>query len=340
MADNSISIATTHDLTNEQWEAKLYKTYQEGTFFGKFKGVGQGSIVQVKRQLEKVPGDAITFGLAGTIRGTAGVTGNTPLEGYNGSAYVVNNQEITFNDQRVVIDQIRQSVKISGKLDEKRVAFNLREEAKSKLTDWMAYNEDQAIFAVLATADEVGGASSSVAGSFSGASDDILTYDKIVDMKKEAMFPTTNNVTGGAATTRKIEPIRLSGGEEVFVLGVNPSDAAAFRKSDDFKNFNQNAGIRGMDNAVFTGALGVFNNVIIHEHSSFTAGKPVLMGANAVFLAYGKEIMYGEKMFDYDNQTGFMIGSIRGVALAKFTDPDSGSTTGVGSHGAIVFDIA
>ena len=329
------SIATTHNLTVEAWEASLYKKYQENTFFGKFKGIGQGSVVQVKRQLEKTVGDAITFGLSDSIRGTAGVTGNTPLEGHDGSSYVVNNEAMVFNDQRVVIDQVRQSIKIAGQMDEKRVAFNLREEAKDKLTDWMGYNEDQAIFTAIKTCDEIGGTGSTLDTLF-GTTHTALTYDSIVDMKKEALYPTTNNVAGGASTTRKIEPIRVDNGIEVYVLGVNPADAASFRKSTDFKNFNQHADLRGSTNALFTGALGVFNNVVIHEHSSFTAGKPVLMGANAVFLAYGKEIMYGEKMFDYDNQVGFMIGSIRGVALAKFNNPSAAS---VGSNGAIQFRL-
>jgi len=329
------SIATSHDLTQEAWEAKLYKKAQENTFFGKFKGVGQDSIIQVKRQLEKTIGDAITFGLSDSIRGTAGVTGNTPLEGHDGSNYVVNNEEMVFHDQRVVIDQIRNSVKIAGKMDEKRVAFNMREEAKDKLTDWLAYNEDQALFGAINAADEIGGTGSALDTLF-GTTHTALTYDAIVDMKKEALFPTTNNVTGGASTSRRLAPVRITGGEEVFILGANPTDAANFRKSDDFKNFNQNADLRGSGNAVFTGSLGTFNNVIIHEHSSFTAGSPVLMGANAAFLAYGKEIMYGEKMFDYDNQVGFMIGSIRGTALAKFVNE---AGTSQGSNGAIKFKL-
>ena len=329
------SIATTHDLTQEQWEAQLYKKYQEKTFFGKFKGIGQGSIVQVKRQLEKKAGDAITFGLSDSIRGTAGVTGNTPLEGHNGSAYVVNNEAMVFHDQRVVIDQVRQSIKLAGAMDEKRPAFNLRNEARDKLVDWMSYNEDQSLFTAINTSDEIGGTGSSLDTLF-GTTHSTLTYDSIVDMKKEAMFPTADNVTGGSATTRKLEPIRVDGGEEIFVLGVNPADAAAFRKSTDFKNFNQYANVRGNKNAIFTGMLGMFNNVIIHEHSSFIAGKPVLMGANALFLAYGKEVMYGEKMFDYDNQVGFMIGSIRGTALAKFTNE---AGTSQGSHGSVCFKL-
>jgi N4-gp56 family major capsid protein len=329
------SIATTHDLTNEQWEAQLYKKAQEKTFFGKFKGAGQGSVVQVKRQLEKKAGDAITFGLSDSIRGTAGVTGNTPLEGHNGTSYTVNNEAMVFHDQRVVIDQIRQSIKLSGIMDEKRVAFNLRNEARDKLVDWMSWNEDQALFTALNTADEIGGTGSTLDTLF-GTTHSTLTYDAIVDMKKEALYPTTNNVTGGASTTRRLDAVRMNGGEELFVLGVNPADAAAFRKSDDFKNFNQNADVRGDSNAIFTGMLGMFNNVVIHEHSGFVAGSPVLMGANALFLAYGKEIMYGEDTFDYDNQTGFMIGTIRGTALANFAN-EAGDAQG--SNGAIKFKL-
>ena len=320
------SILTSHGLTNEQWKAQLFKLYQEGTFFGRFKGTDGKSIVSVQRDLQKQAGDAITFGFANTIRGTAGVTGNTPLEGHDGSNYVVNNEAMTFNYQRVVIDQIRQSIKISGTLDEKRVAFSLREQAKGQLTDWMSYNEDQALFTAVNTADEIAGALSTV--TITGG----LTYDNIVDIKKEAMFPTTNNVTGGAATTLKLEPIKIENGEEMFILGVNPTDAAAFKKSTDYKDFNKLAEMRGSGNPIFTGALGVFNNVVIHEHSSFEVNKPVLMGANAMFLAYGDEIMYGEDTFDYDNQTGFMIGSVRGVALAEHD--------GGGSYGAIKVDIA
>jgi hypothetical protein len=57
----STSIATTHNLTLEQWQAKLYETYQEKTFFGRFKGVDENSPIQVKRDLSKSKGDAITF---------------------------------------------------------------------------------------------------------------------------------------------------------------------------------------------------------------------------------------------------------------------------------------
>ena len=313
-------ISTTHGLTNEAWEASLYSTYQEKTFFSKFKGTGSDSIVQVKRDLIKKAGDAINFGLAGTLSG-AGVAGNNVL----GTGDTSNEEAMEFFDQRVAIDQIRNGTRIAGLMEEKRVAFNMREQAKSQLTEWMARNEDAALFTAINTCDEI--ISSLITGTG-------VTVDAIIDMKVQAMFPTTNNITGGTTTSRKLNPIRLEMGEEVFVLGVNPADAAGLKKSDDFQTFQYHGNVRGGDNPIFTGALGNINGVIIHEHSSFVAGRPVLMGAQAAFLAYGKEIMYGEDTFDYDNQTGFMIGSVRGVALAQFLNEADAVQ---GSHGAIKF---
>ena len=316
------SISTSHGLTNEAWEAGLYTTYQEKTFFSKFKGTSPDSVIQVKRDLIKKAGDAINFGLAGSLTGN-GVTGNNVL----GTGGTSNEEAMSFYDQRVVIDQIRNGVRISGLMDEKRVAFDMRNQAKSQLTEWMARNEDAAIFSAVNTADLILSAYITGTG---------LTVDAIIDMKKEAMYPTSENV-GVGVTSRKIRPIRIEGGEEVFVLGVNPSDAAALKKSNDFKTYQYNGNVRGGDNPIFTGALGNINGVIIHEHSKFPVGTPVLMGAQAAFLAYGKEILYGEDTFDYDNQTGFMIGSVRGVALAKFLNEADASQ---GSHGAVRFNIA
>ena len=311
------AIATSHGLSMEQWNASLYETYQEKTFWGKFKGTDENSAIQVKRDLSKSKGDTVTFGLAGTLVG-AGVAGNSPLsytalEGVGSG----NEEAMVFYDQGVVIDQIRNGTRIAGAMDEQRVAFSLRNQAKGQLTSWMANNEDAAVFAAINTADIVDISATHTA----------VTLDSIVDMKKEAMFPT--------GATKKLRPIMIEGGEEVFVLGLNPTDAAALKKSDDFKQIHLEAGQRGDANKIFTGALGMYNGVIIHEHSDFGAATPVLFGAQAAFLAYADEVLYGEEEFDYGNQTGFMIGSIRGVELAVFND----GVTNAGSHGAIQFDI-
>ena len=314
------SIETTHNLSQEQWEAGLYTTYQEKTFWGKFKGTDENSPIQVKRELSKSVGDAITFGLAGTLSGD-GVTGNNPLAytGTDGTA-TGNEEAMTFYDQKITIDQIRNGVRIAGAMDEQRIAFNLRNQAKGQLTDWMARNEDAAIFTAIAGCDTI-----DISGSVKASGQ--IAIDDIVLMKKEAMFP--------SGSTKKIRPIKMKDGEEIFVLGINPVDAVAMKQETDWKNVQADAGIRGDGNRLFTGAAGMYDGVIIHVHSDFPVGTPVLFGAQASFLAYAKEVMYGEDTFDYKNQTGFMIGSIRGVELAVFDD----GVSNPGSHGAIKFDI-
>ena len=51
---SATSILTSHGLTVNQWSAQLYAKYQEQTFFSKFKGTDENSIVQVKRELQKL----------------------------------------------------------------------------------------------------------------------------------------------------------------------------------------------------------------------------------------------------------------------------------------------
>ena len=312
------TLLTTHKLTVKQWKEKLFTQYQEATFFGRFKGTDENAIIQVDRDLTKDKGDAITFGLAGTLVG-AGVTGDSPLAytGTNGTGSG-SEEAMTFYNQKVVIDQIRHATKLAGKMNEIRPAFNLRNQAKFQLTDWLARNEDAAIFTEINKASVID----------ISATHTSVTLDAVVDMKKEAMFP--------SGSTRKIRPISLKNGEEVFILGMNPTDAAVLKKSADFKTIQADAGSRGDSNRLFTGALGSYSGVIMHEHSGFIAGAPVLMGAQAAFLAYGDEILYGEETSDYGDKQGFMIGSVRGVALAKFNDE---TPQALESHGALVFDL-
>ena len=170
------SIPTSHGLTVTQWEAGLYKKYQEMAFFTRFKGTSKNAVVQVKRNLQKKAGDAIVFGKSGTIRGAAAVTGNNVL----GTGDTSNEQSMSFQDQRVVIDQVRQGIRIAGLMDEKRVAFNMRNEAKEELTDWMSDYEDTLIFNAVNTADQV------LAANITGTG---LTYIAIVTGKQHVSHP-------------------------------------------------------------------------------------------------------------------------------------------------------
>ena len=64
----------------KQWDSDFYREYIRANRFSRYQGTDSNSIIQLKEQLTKKPGDAITLSLVKALSG-AGVTGNTLLEG-------------------------------------------------------------------------------------------------------------------------------------------------------------------------------------------------------------------------------------------------------------------
>jgi len=99
-------------------------------------------------------------------------------------------------------------------------------------------------------------------------------------------------------------------------------------------------------NPIFTGALGVYNGVILHESTRVTPGvanttsitatncrRAVLCGAQAVSLAFGQDnsdeqMTWVEEFFDYGNQLGVSAGCIFGLKKNVFNSTDFGTIVG------------
>jgi N4-gp56 family major capsid protein len=104
-------------------------------------------------------------------------------------------------------------------------------------------------------------------------------------------------------------------------------------------------------NPIFSGALGVYNGVILHEAFRVSQGvnsstgaaistvrRAVLCGAQSAFIGFGqntsfKEMSWQEKLFDYGNQLGVKAGSIFGLKKAVFNSTDFGTVV-VSSYAA------
>jgi N4-gp56 family major capsid protein len=107
----------------------------------------------------------------------------------------------------------------------------------------------------------------------------------------------------------------------------------------------QTAGERGSTNPLFSGALGVWDGVILHEHpfvptataaQAFSVGgtaanaqafRSILVGQSAACLANASPDGSGvastfmrEESFDYQNKAGFAVGFIGGIALPTFNN--------------------
>lgn len=368
MAD--VNITTGADVTNEQFQASVFKEYQKKLVTRPYMGMGPSFPIQVAEDLMKRAGDAVTVNLAGALSGS-GVTGASTLEG--------NEEEQSFYGQRIVVDQKRNAVRVPW-MSETRVAFSAMNEGKAGLTDWLAQKVEADIFSALrgingvayATATETQkdqwlddnldralfGATSAnldTAGGLgsTGAdmSDSLLTIDGTTDVLNTSQITLARRKAQLA--NPKIRPIRIENGQEYYVLFAHPYAVRDLKADDAWQKAQREAMPRGTNNPIFTGMAGIYDGVIIKEteHAGLITGVGAggidvahshLCGAQAVILAqagtragFASDLV--EEAFDYDDKIGVAIRSVYGIEKAVFKTNDTNPT----QHGVVsVFSAA
>ena len=270
-------------------------------------GSGVDNIIQVKEELKKEAGDSITMRLLMKLKGD-GVTGDNTLEG--------NEEAMQYRDFTVTVDQIRNAVRLKGKMEEQKTSADMRKDAKTALSNWLTEYIDGQFFKKLSanpTKDRVVYAGGKTAASAITAAD-VFSTDVIGKAKRIAMTD----------TNAKIRPVSVNG-KKFYVMIIDPWQARDLRKDEKWLQAQEHAQERGDDNPIFTGALGTYEGVVIHENEQcirdtgdVKTGHALFLGAQAGVLAAGSEPTWQEDDFDYHNQKGFSIGRIFGVAKTQF----------------------
>lgn len=322
------TIETTHGVSAEQWSGDVFGEYLGQNPFYSFMGENSNSIIQVKEELTKASGDAITVQLRAKLTGN-GVTGSTALKG--------NEEDLIFYDQKIEVDTLRHAVILRGEMSEQRVAFDLRNQAREALVDWAC---DKMRLDVIEAMTDI--TSGRVQGRYLyGASeanyddnhatalatidavDDKLTTDMISKAKRKALLD------GG----RKVRPFLLKSGnktEEVFVLFAHPYAIRDLLEDQAFKDVNIHLPTSFGDSVLVHGQRykGMWDGVMIFECEEMPvesgAAHNVLCGAQAVAVAFGKRTNYKEDVDDYGHENGFAIDEIRGVEKLVFNGVDHG----------------
>ena len=298
------------NLVEKAWAKETWTAALNNIFFAKFMGTSPENIIQLNEQLTKQAGDSITFKLLMKLKG-AGVIGDNTLEG--------NEEAMQYRDFTVSIDQIRNAVRIAGKMEEQKTSTNMRKDAKTALSNWLTEYIDGQFFTKLTaspTPDRVVYAGSNTAEN-TITETDIFNTDLIGKAKRIAMTD----------TNAKIRPVSVKG-KKYYVMIIDPWQARDLRKDEKWLQAQQHANLRGEDNPIFTGALGIYEGVVIHENeqvprtttgaTSTKVGHALFLGAQAGVLAAGTEPTWQEDDFDYHNQKGFAIGRIMGIAKAQY----------------------
>lgn len=300
------AFATGDNLTKKVWSAKVAKESLRSMYLSKFMGEGDNNIIQTKTDLKKEKGDRITISLrmvmtnAGQSSSTTGIT----LEG--------NEEALVFYDYSVSLSEYGHAVKAQSKLSLQRPPFDLRSEMKDALADWLADKMEKLLITALTTAPTSGHKIVKTSGSGAGN----LSVAFIQQMKRKAQL-----------ATPKIRPLKIDG-KEYYVILAHPYATKGLKGDSDWKNAQLYANVRGSDNPIFTGALGVIDGCVIHEYDrstlllSGTIARTLLLGAQAGCVAWGQMPEWYEKLFDYYRIPGVAVDFLAGFGKAKFNNED------------------
>ena len=321
--------------TVKLWSRMLSREAIAETFLAKFMGSGTDSVITVKDETSKSAGDRITNILRMKLSG-GGVSGDGTLEGNEESL-------VTYTDN-LSIDQNRHAVRSGGRMSNQRVTFSVREEARLALTDWWADNIDAALFNQLAGNT----AATGITTGNNTVSDIDATHLIIADsVASEASLTAGNTMSIDMIDTLVeraktveplIRPIRVNGTGH-YVMFLHPYQVTDLRTNTatgqwlDIQKAAANGG-KVSDNPIFTGALGMYNNVVLHEAnrvplspttitSGDTVRRAVFCGAQAGVVAFGREnsqsqFTWVEETFDYGNKLGVASGSIWGAKRSDY----------------------
>jgi hypothetical protein len=321
----TISTVATENVV-KQWDSDFYREYIRANRFSRYQGTDSNSIIQLKEQLTKKPGDALTISLVKALSG-GGVTGNTLLEGAE--------ESLLNYGQQITIQANRNAVAIT-EWEEQKSALGLRNAARPVLKDWaMELNRSKVISAmgsviaddgsivpyatatstqrdefIVSNADRVlfGAAKANTKATFALS---LAELDSTNDILKKGTISLAKRMAKLADPI--IRPVRVNDDEEWYVAFC---DSLSFRDlKADLATTHADAMQRGKSNPLFTDGDLVYDGVIIREVPEIGAlttnvGQVFLCGAQAVGHVIGKRWASNTDTRDY--------GFVHGVGIAGY----------------------
>lgn len=344
-------------LSNKLWAKKLNSEALKETYFGKFMGEGSSNMIQRKTELDQNAGDQVTIGLRVQLKGDGTTEGQTLTGNEEGLA--------TYSD-KLTINELAHAVRVRNKntIDAQRVPFNLRNEGKDGLVDWFADRFDTCM------ANQLAGNTVVTDPRYTG--NNVITAPTTVWRKAAATDDATINADATAvfnlgiidalverASTMSpmIRPIKVNGRKKylMFLHDYQVTDMRTSTSAGQWLDIQKAAlaGGIGENSPIYTGALGEYNDVILHKWNRLPNGisnagvvqpltrRAILCGAQAASVGFGKEFSKGshykwvEELFDYERELGVSAQTVWGIKKSVFNAADFGvlvATTYAAAH--------
>lgn len=335
----------------KHWADELAYEFVQDLPFGKFTGRNENAIIQILPHLEKNAGDQIKYDLMLQNRGP-GVQGDAELSGYE--------EQLSFSQTTLNIDQLRNGFKY-GAMGQQRTLHDLRRAAMLNSKGWFQWAIDGLLWAYLCglagdqtkNISAIYNAGDGGAGGFAGNTWKTPDAGHKLDLSSNTFDIRMLDYLKEKAVTAvpAVRPIVIDGSDK-YVVCLGPyqvtelkAGGSASAALSQWAEIHARIGEKGAKNPIYTGALGEYNNMVIHEINNMpydsTGPKSygLLLGAQAGAIAYGNawddedtKAVGGPGMFswieeklDYKNKKGVGVAGIFGIQKNQF-DVDGTNT--------------
>jgi hypothetical protein len=184
----------------------------------------------------------------------------------------------------------------------------------------------------------------------------VISYVKRMAERTVAIAASTAESVAIGDPISPIAPIMVKG-KKMYVMFIDEFQAKALKQEAAWLSAQQSANIRGETNPIFSGAMGIWDGVVIHVNqlihrrtgaggtllkegfeengtittdpcaSGVTVARALFCGSQAACLAQGQYPTYVEKIHDYKTKAGYHTDVIYGVEKTKFNSIDFGVIT-------------
>jgi N4-gp56 family major capsid protein len=319
------------------WGDKLIAQAENKTFWKPFEGPeGSSSAIIRKDELTKAAGDTIKTDMVLALTG-AGVTGDT-------NALTGNEEALKFRQLSVSVSDLAHAVRWTEKV-EALLNYNTRTTALNQLQKWLAGKLDDGAFTELSG----GGTAMPTPNKwFAGSA---TTVDTITDADGAGRLglDDISDVKAYAQATLKIEPMMTENGDEYYGFVLHPWAALRLKKTSAWQQAQRDANVRGDNNPLFRGSLGVWDGVILYSSNRIPVAnnatplqyaKNIFFGAQAMARAYAQYPDWREELFDYGRSAGVATTLIKGDKLSVFDLSAAGDASGNQAIGSMVVNTA
>ncbi len=273
------------------WAKEMYAEAMADLFFVKNKLMGPdiNNIIQTQDDLKKQPGEKVIFGLVYNLKGD-GVVGDSKLED--------NEEAVVTKDFEILIDQVRNAVRTTGRLDDQKSMFKTRSSSKELLKTWLTEFLERQIFLKLASVGQaalkdVNGVVYSARYAWSNTPV-LHTLAELTAGKGDRYYNARPGVSLSALETYdvitpamitaikakakmskpKIKPIKYNG-KDMYFMFVHPWQFAELVKNPKIYTAWKDAQNRGDSNPIFAGADSFeWDGVVVVSHEFTPYLKP------------------------------------------------------------------